>query len=111
MPPFNIQDDMKTLAFHILNRAGFGIRLQWPESPGLLLNEDVKRRGDQTVMDGDNLESGQGMKFGEAMLVVVDHLKELFIFPKWVLSEHFSPVLCDRRILIGCRICSFDFAQ
>jgi hypothetical protein len=88
-PQFNTQDDLKTLAFHILNRAGFGVRLEWP---GIHDSNNDERGGEadrDMVLDGNDLEGDQGMRFGEAMLVVVDHLKELFIFPKWVLSEHF----------------------
>ena len=86
--PLNIQDDLKTLAFHILNRAGFGVRLQWPGTSGSD-NYGTARGGDESmVLDGNTLEGGHSMRFGEAMLIVVDHLKELFIFPKWVLSAY-----------------------
>ncbi|KAG0650503.1 Cytochrome P450 [Hyphodiscus hymeniophilus] len=84
---FNIQDDLKTLAFHILNRAGFGVRLQWPGIPDTAGEDAVGNSDTHTSLDGDGLEGGQGMRFGDAMLVVVDHLKELFIFPKWVLKH------------------------
>lgn len=88
---FNIQDDLKTLAFHILNRAGFGVRLQWPGISGTYNNGNVGEDNSEMILDGEELEGGHGMRFGEAMLIVVDHLKELFIFPKWVLSERFLP--------------------
>ena len=88
--PLNIQDDLKTLAFHILNRAGFGVRLQWPGTSGSY-NHGIVRGVDEIMpLDGNTLEGGHGMRFGEAMLVVVDHLKELFIFPKWFLSAYFQ---------------------
>lgn len=84
---FNIQDDLKTLAFHILNRAGFGVRLQWL---GISAAENIEtsREIDDGMLDGNKLEGGQVMRFGEAMLIVVDHLKELFICPNWVFSEY-----------------------
>ena len=87
--PLNIQDDLKTLAFHILNRAGFGVRLQWPGISESDSNGSFGDVDDEMILDGNTLEGGHGMRFGEAMLVVVDHLKELFIYPKWFLSEEF----------------------
>ncbi len=86
---FKIQDDLKTLAFHILNRAGFGVRLQWPGASEPRNDANTEEEANDVLLDDNNLEWGQGMRFGEAMLLVVDHLKELFIFPKWVLSKHF----------------------
>lgn len=86
-PQFCIQDDLKTLAFHILNRAGFGVRLQWSGLSASNKDGTVEDVDANMALDGNKLEGGHGMRFGEAMLIVVDHLKELFIFPKWVLSE------------------------
>ena len=94
---FDIQDDLKTLAFHILNRAGFGVRLQWPRDIDAVKDGSFEKQDIHKIHDFDDLEGGQGMRFGDAMLLVVDHLKELFIFPKWFLSEHFSFVLVIRR--------------
>ena len=84
---FNIQDDLKSLAFHILNRAGFGVRLQWPDNSLFDDESTVRDVNGDMALDGSSLEGDQGMRFGEAMIVVVDHLKELFLFPKWFLSE------------------------
>lgn len=97
VPRFDVQDDLKTLAFHILNRAGFGVRLQWPGTPETHNDDRAVDADNDMIVDGSNLEGGQKMRFGEAMLVVVDHLKELFIFPKWVLSEHFSDTIYGRK--------------
>jgi hypothetical protein len=105
-PRVDIQDDLKTLAFHILNRAGFGVRLQWPGMSETQKQDRTRDLEDEVIMDGNELEGGQRMRFGEAMLLVVDHLKELFIFPKWVLSERSRYGLFD-AVLIECRACSF----
>jgi hypothetical protein len=88
LAPLNIQDDLKTLAFHILNRAGYGVRLQWPGISGSDNIGTLEDVDDGMIMDGSTLEGDHGMRFGEAMLIVVDHLKELFLFPKWFLSAY-----------------------
>jgi hypothetical protein len=80
----NFQDDFKTLTFHILNLAGFGVRIQWPG----LRKHYAQRDGVYTEnnKDGTNEDESQGMRFGHAMLTVVDNLKDLFIYPRWFLS-------------------------
>jgi hypothetical protein len=91
----NFQEDFKMLAFHVLSRGGFGVRLLWAgheESNG----EKSKVAGEPR---GKLLEAGREMRFGEAMLLVVENMKEIFVFPNWFLSMflHGNPVLQSNK--------------
>jgi len=68
-------DDLKTLAFNVTSRAAFGARLYFPG-----FEEDDPRAGDKI------LNENHRMRFGDAAFVVVEHLKQLLIYPRWFLS-------------------------
>jgi hypothetical protein len=73
----NIQDDLKTLAFHILNRAGFGVQLHWHGISDS--GKEVLTADEAIELKGAKLKEGHLMSFGEAMLIVVDHLRSFHL--------------------------------
>ena len=81
------------LAFHVLSRGGFGVRLAWSghqevDESDPVVNELPKKRSVQPKKTT--------MRFGEAMLCVVENMKEIFVFPNWVLSMFLYGV--ERRL-------------
>lgn len=77
----NFHDHLRALAFNVVSRGSFGVRMMFPGS------EDVSSSGDETGIHGNKLKAGHTMKFGKATLLVVEGLKWLFVFPRWFLSE------------------------
>ncbi|KAH9207234.1 cytochrome P450 [Leptodontidium sp. 2 PMI_412] len=75
----NFHDHLRALAFNVVSRGSFGVRMMFPGS------EDVSSSGDETGIHGKKLKAGHTMKFGKATLLVVEGLKWLFVFPRWFL--------------------------
>ncbi|KAL5332080.1 hypothetical protein ACEPPN_001624 [Leptodophora sp. 'Broadleaf-Isolate-01'] len=75
----NFHDHLRALAFNVVSRGSFGVRMMFPGS------EDVSSSGDETGIHGNKLKAGHTMKFGKATLLVVEGLKWLFVFPRWFL--------------------------
>ncbi|KAH7317942.1 cytochrome P450 [Rhexocercosporidium sp. MPI-PUGE-AT-0058] len=73
----NFHDSLRALAFNVVSRGSFGVRMVFPGSE----------------------EIGHSMTFGEATLLVVEGLKWLFVFPAWFLK--YSPYNHFRQVWLG----------
>ncbi|KAG4439068.1 hypothetical protein IFR05_005459 [Cadophora sp. M221] len=89
----NFHDDLRALAFNVVSRGSFGVRMMFPGS------EDVFSSRDEMGIHGAKLKEGHTMKFGEATLLVVEGLKWLFVLPRWFLR--YSPYKYFRQVWLG----------
>lgn len=68
------------LSLHIISRAGFGMRLQWP-------HEDKKGMAKDTDMT-----NGHTMTFKDSLSTVLEDLLPLIVLPKWALCKVTSEI-------------------
>lgn len=80
----NFHDDLRALAFNVVSRASFGVRMMFPRS------KDHDGGCDEGGIHGFKPRDGHTMTFGESTLIVIEGLKWLFVLPKWLLREFSS---------------------
>ena len=80
-----IMDDTMRLSLHVISRAGFGRKMEWPQSedalkstePCKILNEEAE------------ISEGHSMSFTYALHVLLDNILFVFLIQHWILR--FSP--------------------
>ena len=81
-----VMDDTMRLSLHVISRAGFGRRLEWPQEGG---EENV----DQTYDDPSKIrnkqeeaEEGHSMSYTYAIHCLLDNILFQFLLPRWMLE-------------------------
>ena len=81
-----VMDDTMRLSLHVISRAGFGRRLEWPQEGGA---ENV----DQTYDDPSKIrneqqeaEEGHTMSYTYAIHCLLDNILFQFLLPRWMLE-------------------------
>jgi len=77
-----IREDTMLLPFHVINKAGFGVDLSWPER-----TKTPSQTGNLT--GADEVSHGHLMSYRKALQTTITHLFHILIFPDWLLRKHF----------------------
>jgi cytochrome P450 len=86
-----VMDDTMRLSLHVICHAGFGRKLEWPQSQSALKSTEP------TKILNEEAEIGQGyrMSFTYALHVLLDNILIVFLLKHWMLR--FSPSKIMRR--------------
>lgn len=81
-----VADDTMRLSLHVISRAGFGRKLEWPE-------EDIEAKVDQSYDDPSKIKNekegadeGHTMTYTYALHCLLDNIIFQFIFPRWFMK-------------------------
>lgn len=81
-----VMDDTMRLSLHVISRAGFGRRLEWP-------NKDAKHKVDQEYDDPSKIrneeegtDEGHTMSYTYAIHCLLDNILFQFLLPRWMLQ-------------------------
>lgn len=82
-----VADDTMRLSLHVISRAGFGRKMEWPEG-----DENVKldeSYDDQSKIknETDAADEGHSMSYTYALHCLLDNIFFHFLFPKWLLRK------------------------
>ncbi len=91
-----IMDDTMRLSLHVISRAGFGRKLEWPQT------EDATKNGTQIYEDSSKIQNekaeiddGHSMSFTFALHCLLDNILLTFLVKHWILKQ--SPLKVMRR--------------
>lgn len=90
-----LMDDTLRLSLYIISKAGFGVRLQWPNA-----GEEQMRQPDQAAGDpndpskirNEGHSETHTMSYTYSLHVVLEHIIPVMLVPHWILSL-FSPCI------------------
>lgn len=80
---YTLADDAMRLSLHVISRAGFGVRLEWPGSEADHANKDNKNGGRPDF----DLPDGHAMSYTEALGLCLHNIILILVTPKLLLSE------------------------
>ncbi|KAF2753580.1 cytochrome P450 [Pseudovirgaria hyperparasitica] len=86
------------LALHVISRAGFGVRVQWPHE-----EEEAKKKGVELKgFAGSTPEGDHKLSYKDALAGLLDNLIWAVIVPKWFAAispwkSHHEGVLCRKE--------------
>ena len=88
-----VMDDTMRLSLHVISRAGFGRRLEWPtESKVVEAGGAEKGSGDDGYVDPSKIrndegerEDGHSMSYTYAIHCLLDNILFQFLLPRWLL--------------------------
>ena len=82
-----VADDTMRLSLHVISRAGFGRKIEWPKN-------DTDVNVDQHYIDpskikneSDNTDEGHTMSYTYAIHCLLDNILFQFLFPRWLLRK------------------------
>ena len=82
-----VMDDTMRLSLHVISRAGFGRKLEWPKS-------SEKGRVDEGYLDPskiqneeEGIDEGHSMSYTYAIHCLLDNILLQFLLPRWVLEK------------------------
>lgn len=84
---YTLADDAMRLSLHVISRAGFGVRLEWPGSEADHANKDNQNGGRPDF----DLPDGHAMSYTEALGLCLHNIILILVTPKLLLSEY-SPL-------------------
>ena len=82
--------DSMRLALHVISRAGFGRRMQWPKSEGIEPVETTKSDRSETSAD---IPEGHTMSYSDTLSTLLKYMVWILLTPKFILSM--SAILCS----------------
>ena len=80
-----IAHDAMRLSLHVISRAGFGVRLLWPD------DEEASRTGKAGEMSATNLGTGHEMTYTEALETLLHNMLPIVAMPHSLLSTSCIP--------------------
>ena len=83
-----IADDAMRLSLHVISRAGFGVRLQWPGNES---SQDGIIPGAKGVTSSD-IPEGHSMSYTEAMSILLHNILVILLTPHFLLSKCPGPL-------------------
>lgn len=82
---YTLADDAMRLSLHVISRAGFGVRLQWPGIGGAHANGNAKNEESSPPSSG--ISQGHTMSYTDALGSLLHNLLWVFIMPRFLLSN------------------------
>jgi cytochrome P450 len=86
-----IMDDTMRLSLHVICRAGFGRKLEWPQSQGALKRTETTK----ILNEEAEIDQGHRMSFTYALHVLLRNILIVFLLKHWILR--FSPLKIMRH--------------
>ena len=83
---YTIADDFLRLSLHVISKAGFGVRLQWPGSQGKPTSGTSKKE-DREVTSGFDMADKHKMSYVDALVTLVHNVILLIATPRFLLSK------------------------
>ena len=104
----NIGEDSMRLALHVISRAGFGRRMQWP-----MTSEEGKENGSarpvDSVVKGIEIDEGHTMSYADTLRTLLRYMIWILIVPLPILSMLLEPKI---RIEADCfRMAAFQASE
>ena len=82
---YTLADDAMRLSLHVISRAGFGVRLQWPGIGRAHANGNAKNEESSPPSSG--ISQGHTMSYTDALGSLLHNLLWVFIMPRFLLSN------------------------
>lgn len=89
-----VADDAMRLSLHIISRAGFGVRLEWPGSEGDK-TEKTRNDGGKTIEKSSGIVEGHKMSYTDALGSLLHNMLWVLVTPPFLLSK-LAPI-CSRK--------------
>ena len=81
-----IADDAMRLSLHVISRAGFGVRLQWPGTEKPQTKGSMKEDSEDPVSSSE-FKGHHTMSYTEALSTVLHNIIAILVTPSFLLSE------------------------
>lgn len=83
-----IMDDTMRLSLHVISRAGFGKKLEWPQTKHISGEGAEKQREFSKIQnDEDEIEEGHSMSFTYALHCLLENILLTFMVSHWILKR------------------------
>lgn len=83
---YTIAGDAMRLSLHVISKAGFGVRLQWPGNERSQTNGSLKEENDE-VRSSSGLTHNHTMSYTDALGCLIHNVIWILILPRFLLSE------------------------
>ena len=82
-----IMDDTMRLSLHVISRAGFGRKLEWP-SPGAGAMEHAGHTDPSKIKnEAEDIDHGHKMSYTYSLHCLLENILLQFLMPRWLLSR------------------------
>ena len=86
----NLGDDSMRLALHVISRAGFGRRMQWPMESEK--GKESRNTGSiVSAVKGSEIDEGHTMSYAETLSTLLRYMIWILLVPKPILSMYLKP--------------------
>ena len=99
--------DSMRLALHVISRAGFGRRMQWPKSGGIEVVETTK--SDRSETRSADIPEGHTMSYSDTLSTLLKYMVWVLLTPKFILSM--SSISCSVQYADFPRTAAFRIGQ
>ena len=82
-----IMDDTMRLSLHVISRAGFGRKLEWPRAEANATESAVYTDPSKIKNQADDIDPGHKMSYTYSLHCLLDNILLQFLLPRWLLSR------------------------
>ena len=82
-----IMDDTMRLSLHVISRAGFGRKLEWPSPEATAMEHASHADPSKIKNQADDIDDGHKMSYTYSLHCLLEHILFQFLVPRWVLSR------------------------
>lgn len=82
-----VADDTMRLSLHVISRAGFGRKLQWPENEADIRVDHSYADPSKIQNEKEAADEGHLMSYTYAIHCLLDNIIFQFLFPRWLLQK------------------------
>ena len=82
-----IMDDTMRLSLHVISRAGFGRKIEWPSAEANAMEHAAYNDPSKIKNEADDIDPGHKMSYTYSLHCLLDNILLQFIMPRWVLSR------------------------
>jgi cytochrome P450 len=82
-----IMDDTMRLSLHVISRAGFGRKLEWPTDSTVTTHGAAYTDPSKIKNQADDIDPGHRMSYTYSLHCLLDNILFQFLMPRWLLSR------------------------
>ena len=82
-----IMDDTMRLSLHVISRAGFGRKLEWPTESTVSTHDAAYTDPSKIKNQADDIDPGHRMSYTYSLHCLLDNILFQFLMPRWLLSR------------------------
>ena len=82
-----IMDDTMRLSLHVISRAGFGRKLEWPTESTVSTHDAAYTDPSKIKNQADDIDPGHRMSYTYSLHCLLDNILFQFLVPRWLLSR------------------------